>query len=418
MREALERFLATCTSNLISLIGTGITTASAFLFVLLLLMHLVGEQEGGPYAGILTFLILPGDLRARAPPHPDRDLPRAESTPGGPSREARHEAAGVRGPRLQQALDPQGRPHLPGRHRGERAHPGHRHLQGCRGDGVDRLLRHRLPHGHGARAHDLPALAPRPRQVRGVPHRRRAPTGSSSPSSRAPGSWCRWPSTCTRGPSRPPSTTSAPPARPARSATGRRSSSGDRFKVNTHFEEDEANTEIKTVLVLQGGGPAGGPQPRHPLARGPGPRRPLPRGREAADDVRGRDDRRRRPDHGSGRGPRRDSPEAADAPWRTMDCVDCHNRPTHVYRMPAQELDAALLDGRIDSTLPFIRREAPEGAGGRVPEPRGGARGDREGHRRLLRVRAPRDRAQPRRGGGRRRKGRRRHLLPGTSSPR
>ncbi len=44
--------------------------------------------------------------------------------------------------------------------------------------------------------------------------------------------------------------------------------------------------------------------------------------------------------------------------WRTMDCIDCHNRPSHVYRMPAEELDAALLDERIDSALPFIRREA------------------------------------------------------------
>jgi hypothetical protein len=56
-------------------------------------------------------------------------------------------------------------------------------------------------------------------------------------------------------------------------------------------------------------------------------------------------------------GPETDSPEAAAAPWRTMDCVDCHNRPSHVYRMPAEELDAALLDERIDATLPFIRRE-------------------------------------------------------------
>ena len=40
-----------------------------------------------------------------------------------------------------------------------------------------------------------------------------------------------------------------------------------------------------------------------------------------------------------------------------MDCVDCHNRPTHVYRNPDRELDAALLDRRIDPALPFVRRE-------------------------------------------------------------
>ncbi len=44
--------------------------------------------------------------------------------------------------------------------------------------------------------------------------------------------------------------------------------------------------------------------------------------------------------------------------WREMDCVDCHNRPTHVYGEPVEEIDAALLAERIDQDLPFIRREA------------------------------------------------------------
>ena len=44
-------------------------------------------------------------------------------------------------------------------------------------------------------------------------------------------------------------------------------------------------------------------------------------------------------------------------PFRVMDCVDCHNRPTHVYRMPQDEVDHAIEQGRIDRSLPFIRRE-------------------------------------------------------------
>ena len=43
---------------------------------------------------------------------------------------------------------------------------------------------------------------------------------------------------------------------------------------------------------------------------------------------------------------------------RNMECVDCHNRPSHIYRLPDEEVDDALFDGRIDRTLPFIRREA------------------------------------------------------------
>jgi len=59
VRAAFERFLATVTGNLISLVGTAITTVSAFLFVLLFAMSLVSEHGGGPYLGILSFLVLP-----------------------------------------------------------------------------------------------------------------------------------------------------------------------------------------------------------------------------------------------------------------------------------------------------------------------------------------------------------------------
>jgi nitrate/TMAO reductase-like tetraheme cytochrome c subunit len=43
---------------------------------------------------------------------------------------------------------------------------------------------------------------------------------------------------------------------------------------------------------------------------------------------------------------------------RVMDCIDCHNRPTHVYNAPATSVNLAMSTGRIDSTLPWIKREA------------------------------------------------------------
>jgi nitrate/TMAO reductase-like tetraheme cytochrome c subunit len=45
---------------------------------------------------------------------------------------------------------------------------------------------------------------------------------------------------------------------------------------------------------------------------------------------------------------------------RTMDCVDCHNRPTHIYVPPDRSVDRALLAGRIDRTLPYIKQQAVE----------------------------------------------------------
>jgi NapC/NirT cytochrome c family protein len=46
---------------------------------------------------------------------------------------------------------------------------------------------------------------------------------------------------------------------------------------------------------------------------------------------------------------------------RRMDCVDCHNRPSHPFApSPERAVDAAIAAGAMPRTLPFIRREAVE----------------------------------------------------------
>ena len=53
------------------------------------------------------------------------------------------------------------------------------------------------------------------------------------------------------------------------------------------------------------------------------------------------------------------SPEQlAKAPMRRMDCVDCHNRPSHIFRPPDRAVEEAFETGRIDRTLPYLKREA------------------------------------------------------------
>src|SRR5512146_458443 len=46
------------------------------------------------------------------------------------------------------------------------------------------------------------------------------------------------------------------------------------------------------------------------------------------------------------------------APRHRMDCVDCHNRPTHIYVPPDQAVDQALLAHRLDVSLPFLKQTA------------------------------------------------------------
>ncbi len=52
--------------------------------------------------------------------------------------------------------------------------------------------------------------------------------------------------------------------------------------------------------------------------------------------------------------------EIAKLPKRLMDCTDCHNRPTHIYRSPGQEMDEDFVSGHIDPTLPYIKKVAVE----------------------------------------------------------
>lgn len=51
------------------------------------------------------------------------------------------------------------------------------------------------------------------------------------------------------------------------------------------------------------------------------------------------------------------TPEALADGKRLMDCIDCHNRATHVFRSPDELIDTALTQGKIDITLPYIKRE-------------------------------------------------------------
>jgi nitrate/TMAO reductase-like tetraheme cytochrome c subunit len=43
---------------------------------------------------------------------------------------------------------------------------------------------------------------------------------------------------------------------------------------------------------------------------------------------------------------------------RLMDCVDCHNRPTHVIRPPDRAVNTSLEAGRLDRTLPYVKKVA------------------------------------------------------------
>lgn len=45
---------------------------------------------------------------------------------------------------------------------------------------------------------------------------------------------------------------------------------------------------------------------------------------------------------------------------RVMDCVDCHNRPTHAYELPERAMDRAMWEGAVPPTLPLAKKRGLE----------------------------------------------------------
>jgi len=48
----------------------------------------------------------------------------------------------------------------------------------------------------------------------------------------------------------------------------------------------------------------------------------------------------------------------AAASTRTMDCIDCHNRPSHNYNSPSVYFNKAMLTGDVSKSIPFFKKAA------------------------------------------------------------
>jgi len=128
---------------------------------------------------------------------------------------------------------------------------------------------------------------------------------------------------------------------------------GDKLRVIKHYKEDEANTELTTALLLKVGGADGAVSHGIHWHVDPGM------------EIRYRSDETREEiyeveytgiDGTVTNYADKRAPEEGGV-WRTMDCVDCHNRPSHIYKPAATEVDRVIREGRIDRSLPFVKRE-------------------------------------------------------------
>jgi len=133
---------------------------------------------------------------------------------------------------------------------------------------------------------------------------------------------------------------------------------GGRLVVNTHYADDAENTMTKNVLMMHIGG-GGNDRGIHGFHLDPGvvvQYRSNP-ARDKIDWVSYTDTKGVTTEYATKDW---DPAKADQYELRTMDCIDCHNRPTHAYDMPGSAMDHSLAKGLIDPTLPFVKKTGLE----------------------------------------------------------
>jgi hypothetical protein len=129
---------------------------------------------------------------------------------------------------------------------------------------------------------------------------------------------------------------------------------GDVLRVKSVYTDDEANTELKTAVLLRVGGLAGRVSSGIHWHVNPGVRI---RYRSSEDRQTIYDVELTDPEGKVKLFKAPETPKDA-VEWRTMDCIDCHNRPTHRYHLPTDEVDDAMARGYMDKTLPYLKKES------------------------------------------------------------
>lgn len=138
---------------------------------------------------------------------------------------------------------------------------------------------------------------------------------------------------------------------------------GDKFLVNTSYKDDEKNTPQTDVLLLKVGGRTWQGSVGihgHHLADGARIRYiSTDNERQTIPLVDYIDDQGKVTEYVSTDvKPTKEQLDKGE--HRVMDCVDCHNRPTHAFDLPENAVDKAMSTARISTELPYIRKKAVE----------------------------------------------------------
>lgn len=137
---------------------------------------------------------------------------------------------------------------------------------------------------------------------------------------------------------------------------------GDKLRIKDKYLEDENNTHVQTVLLMKIGSAGDLASDSHGIHWHVAPENEITY--TAADwDRNILPEVKQRTANGSTiiyRGSDADEQIAAATHLqeRTMDCIDCHNRPSHIYLPADQAIDTKILTNYIPQDLPYIKQQA------------------------------------------------------------
>jgi hypothetical protein len=138
----------------------------------------------------------------------------------------------------------------------------------------------------------------------------------------------------------------------------------DKLIIRTKFADDETNTASTSILLLKIGGhtPNGttGIHGRHLDAMERISYVSTDRRRQEIPKVIYREENGTLTEYVSDDYKNLSKEKLAQATTRGMDCIDCHNRPTHAFQLPDRAVDTALATKRMSSELPFLKKKAVE----------------------------------------------------------
>jgi hypothetical protein len=136
--------------------------------------------------------------------------------------------------------------------------------------------------------------------------------------------------------------------------------SGEKKVVNTYYRSDSANTRWTVALLIKIGGGSGAHGPSGGIHWHMNIQNEITF--IATDSLRQSIPWVRVRNHTTGEVREYASQDAPLTPEQLgslsknrMDCIDCHNRPSHVYRPPVRIVDRSLAANRISPTIPWIR---------------------------------------------------------------